>query len=397
MRTKKIRLIANDARYRKEPYPSIATFNEKLGTYLTGQHIDPDNPSTAENLTTRQMTGEDKLTDSQKKKFGYIIIPETRINLLHLKEYDITIDSDGNPLNKKDYAEYQYLKYQHRVAPSKDKFISGDHYFYLEDKEGEAADRITKRELRYKAEKLIRENTSIGAYKDIVLLLNNKIKGFRVSINNMSDTLLQDKLYDACETNPEAVIDCFKDGSREDLFLLKCVENGYITKNGNSYYDGQQFLGDNLDQIKSFIRTNDGDRFRRRWTSLLAKKENSGERQNNSNDEESVYKELVADCVLNIMKKNYDKASDLLEQAQLINPNTEEIELLKKQLSSEIEKISKDNDNNESVDLSEYKKKIGEMKLDELKEEAKRLEYPEEEWSGNNWAKMKSYLISKFE
>ena len=102
-----VRVVANDKRYTKSSYPSVAVYRDDWGTFITGQHIDPNDPNTNGNLTLAQMRGLDPLTDAQKKKFGgYVINPDNQLNIKHNWKLDITVEG-GYPVNAKDYWDFK--------------------------------------------------------------------------------------------------------------------------------------------------------------------------------------------------------------------------------------------------------------------------------------------------
>ena len=334
MSTQRVRIVSTDPRYRKEPYPAIPVYNERIGTYLTGQHIDPTNPDTFKNLTLKEMLGEEKLSDEKREKFPHVIIPEHRIPISHLRWFDISVDSKGNPINPKDVAELNFFKLQDFVADSKGAVKKGYHYFYIEDLIQEAVQRISKRDARYQAEKKIREEVNIKKYKEIGLLLNYVEEGFNINVNGMSEVLLQDRLLEACEEFPHSVLKCFDRESEENIFVLKVHHYGIIQKKGKSFVDGQQYLGETIDDVKKFMRSSDGQVYKRRWVNLVAKREglySNEETKEHSKENES---SLLGQCSFAIVNGDYQKALEFYDEAYMINPNNEQLPKLKIALES---------------------------------------------------------------
>jgi hypothetical protein len=350
MREQKVRIVATDARYRKETYPAIPIFSDKLGTYLTGQHIIPTDPSTKGNLTVKEMLGEMKLSEVKLKKFPYLIVPEIRVPILHMRNFDLSQKEDGEYINPKDKAEFDFIKIQPVVASSKD-IMNGDHYFYIENKVAEAEIRVTNRTLRYKAEKLILEKHNINNYRQIAMLLNYKIADFRVNLNSVTDIMLQDALLDACEKYPKSVIDCFNDDSKEDLTILKLEDYQIITRKDNSFYDGNQFLGDTLDEVKRFMREDSGSIYKTRWMSLLGRKENNSTDTDVKKIDKERLKELISDCSFAIFDKEFDKAVSCYEQAILIDPDSANLKKLKAKMDEALE--NKPGTSNDYIDKTE--------------------------------------------
>ena len=326
---KKVRIVSLDKRYRKEAYPSIPIFNSKIGTYETGQHINPADPTTKDNLTTAEMLGEVMIPAEKLKKFPHIIVPEVRVPIEHLRQFNLSTHEDGSYVNPKDVAEFNLIKQFDFVAPTKAQYKTTAHYFYIEDLQAEATIRVNARELRFRAEKLVRENATVSKYKDLAILLNYKIPSAKFLIDNMSELMIQDKLFDACETNPNAVISCFADSAHEDLFILKAAQYGIITRKGASFYDNEQFLGDSVEEVKRFIRKEEGMRYKIRWGSHIAKRENKEYDEQSSGSQEARFKTILSEIALAIVNEDKALADSLYEQALMINADSQELTKIK--------------------------------------------------------------------
>jgi hypothetical protein len=333
MRKQIVRIVSIDKRYMKDPYPFVPIYSERLGTYITGQHIDPSDPSTKDNLTRKEIEEPNTAAPSKLKKFPYIIQAEIRLPLSHLRSFDITVDDRGEFVNPKDAAEFKFFSIQtDKVAPSKNKVITGEHYFYIENLEAEAQVRISNKKLRFDAEKLVREKGGLSMYRDIALMLNHKIKEFRVNLN-VSEEILEDKILMACEEYPSEVIKCFSKESERDLFILKAESHGIITRKGNSFFDGSQYLGDTLEDVKKFISTQEGSRFEKRWSANLAKAENKSVVEQYTETAKERFDNLVKECSVNIVLGEIEKAKDLYQEAFTIDPTNIILEKLSESLN----------------------------------------------------------------
>lgn len=365
MLEKKVRIVSLDKRYRKEAYPSVPVFSSRLGTYLTGQHIDPTDPTTKGNFTVKQMLGEESVTKEQTTKFPYMIIPEVRVPIEHLRTFDLSLHEDGTPKYPKDFAEFTFICLQEFVAKTKNAYKPGTHYFYIEDLQAEAETRVSARELRFRAEKLIRENANIGRYRDLAILLNYKIPTAKIMIDNLSDVLIQDKLFDACESNPVDVISCFDETAHEDLFILKAAHHGIITRKGISFYDGDQFLGDTVEEVKKFIRREEGARFKIRWGSHIAKIENKEYKEVKTTAKADRFEDIKSELARAILNEDFSLAERLYEQGLMINANDAELQRLKSKMPNG-QSSSQGNDTGApatttNTDNSNQKKQYSEM------------------------------------
>lgn len=275
-RKKTVRVISVDKRYVKQPYPAIAIWDNSKNCYLTGQHIDPSIAKTRGNLTVDEMTGKKMPSEEKMAKFPYIINPENTIPIIHMKKLDISVDEKGEPVNHVDMAMYIFIKhYCSFVANSKKSVRPGTDFFYIEDLESEAEEQIKILDLRYEAEKCIRENASIQKLKDIALMLNYKIKNFSIPVDQMSETRIKGELLKVCEKNPSEVISCFGKDVNEELYIYKLVKYGILENKNGAFFDGTQIIGTNVDNVKIFMKSGNSEnqKYVSKWGKLLLEKE----------------------------------------------------------------------------------------------------------------------------
>lgn len=275
----KVQLVSVDKRYNDTVYPSVPVLDTSINTYLTGQHIDPKDPTTFGNLTRDEMTGKVAVPAEKLAKFPYIIYPETLENgkvrtntipLRHGDTLDLSKSEDGKYINSRDGAIYEYWKHQANIAFGKDQINKGVTFFYVLDKEAEASKRVSLEDQIFEAQSLIR-STNIGKYKDLALLLNHKIKNFNINVDVLTEVQIKDKLIEACKTNPTMVVSCFDKAIELDLFILKLVKNGIIVNRTGSYYDGNMFLGLSIEEVKSFASASKNQEYVTKWGRLLIK------------------------------------------------------------------------------------------------------------------------------
>lgn len=271
---RKVKLIAVDNRYKDTPYPFLCVEDESIGTYLTGQHIDPNDPDTYDNLTVEEMTGKQMLSPEKKKRFPFVINPLNRINFMNLQTFDLTKDKKGEFVNPKDAALVNLLKnYTWFVAPEKDKAKPKKHFFYIHDEIEEAQSRVSKADKVYQATRFIREELAPEGLFDTALVLNYKVKSFKFDPNNYSDVVLKDRVLSLCETNPEAVLECKSSAHIDEVFILKLVLHNFIKLRGTDFYDGSKFIGKDLNDLKRFIKQEENTMTVSKWNRLLAQKE----------------------------------------------------------------------------------------------------------------------------
>jgi hypothetical protein len=273
-----VRLVAVDKRYSSNVYPSVPIKDDSINAYLTGQHIDPKDPSTADNLTMDEMTGRVPVPAEKQKRFPFIIYPELpegngrfktiTIPLKHGEGYNLTQEADGTYKFPRDKAMYDYCLYQNTVATAKDRIEPGVTMFYMEDKLAEAAKRVAIEDLIFEAQALVR-SSNISKFREIALLLNYSVSNFNINVNVLNELQIKDKLIQACKDHTQEVIDCFAKGVEKDLFVLKLADKRIITKTNGSFYDGKLFLGRTVEEVKSFMLNADNQTYVTKWGRLL--------------------------------------------------------------------------------------------------------------------------------
>lgn len=273
---KEVRLVCVDKRYMGTPYKILPAFDDTINTYLTGQHVDARKPLTRDNLTTEEMRGEKILSEAKALKFPFVINPKDFVFVFNLQTLILSRYEDGTAVSPKDIAIFNFVRnYVPQVAPEKKDVNPGTHFFYIEDKEAEAKVYISQEDKIFEAEKLIRDQCTIGEYKDVIMLLNYHVQNFSLDVETSTDSRLKAELIKLCKKEPEAIISCFGDKAKQELYILKLLNNHIISKSDNSFYDGTFFIGDNLDEMRKFMDgTNEtNQKYVSKWSKLLAQAE----------------------------------------------------------------------------------------------------------------------------
>ena len=313
--TKVVRLIAKDGRYKKQPYPAIPVKDDAMGTYITGQHIIPGIPETENNLTSAEMLGKKELTVKKKNKFPFVINPDNPTHMFHMKKYNLSQKSNGDYIHAQDKAHIDFFLLQKFVAPSLAEFRKGYHYFYIEDKEKEANDSISKQDRIYKAMKFVKEHTSIRSLEDIALYLNFKIKKFNIPTKVLSKIQLEEKIMNACKTHPDFVSECFSKWAKEIMYVLKLVDYDIVSLKNGAFYDGSTFIGNTPESILAYIRDDDNRNIILKWAEDYRGKEGviiEGVDNNEiATDRDKVYKQVKDSFEMDIRKSKASLKSKL--------------------------------------------------------------------------------------
>jgi len=272
---RKIRLVAVARRYMTDPFPALPA--QAYGTYLTGQHIDPNKPETRGNLTVDEMTGKAPISEEKMKKFGrYIIDPKKHLLLENLREYDLSKYEDGSYVNPRDVQQFNFARnFCSNVAPNKTSVNPSTHSFYLEDKEADAIAYNTFEDNVFDAEELIRKNCPISEYKNKAMLLNYRVQNYHLDIEVLSDSQIKAELIKLCKKEPHHVLACFGPKAEEDLYILKLVNYGILTMKDGSFFDGSYFVGDSIDKVREFIKNplESNNKYANKWGRLILEKD----------------------------------------------------------------------------------------------------------------------------
>jgi len=363
-------VVSDDPRYRKYPFRSVPVFDESINTFITGQHIVPTDPETHGNLTLKQMRGEEPLTKEQAKKFGYVINPGNdndyfAINIKDGKKFDISENADGTPFNPKDYWIHNYVaNHVREVSKEKSSMIKGTHRFYLQDAIAEAAKRISKRSEVYKAVDKVRDGLSMEKLFNLAVMLNYFKKDFNVDPEKIQKDILEDMIYQVCEDEPSAIMQCFRPGWKDDLFILSLVQKRIIIRKGDDFFDGSVFIGKGLEGVKSFIAKSENQALLSKWSSYS--------KGHTTKDEDSLKvkaAELLNEGLMSLVLNNEEKANYYLTKLKEIGADAE-YQKLANTISAKSE-YSEEGEKNQMSEIHKLRLEAGRLKIS--KEEYKDL------------------------
>ncbi len=271
---KKVRFIAVDRKYRTEAYPAVAPLSSRLNTYITGQHIDPDDDSTKGNLTLREITGEIEIKpDARRKLFPFVINDVDPVLIIHNKVYDCSVHSNGAPKNPKDYVEAHFIILQTLIVAGSKKDVISRHKFYLEDKDADAKAFVLSSDAVYEAEKMIREKATISDYKELVMSLNLTVSGFNINYKLMTEDRLKEALIKQAKADPVSITSLFTENGKNVIMLAKLVDSNIIKNRvGQGYFDGEQFIAVDSSSFILFIKEDKNAGLLQKWGRLLESK-----------------------------------------------------------------------------------------------------------------------------
>ncbi len=267
---KTIRFIAVDKRYMRSLYPAIAPHSKEMGTYITGQHINPLDEDSLTNLSDSEMLGEVEIKPNARKiKFPYVINPDNPVYIEHMKKYNCKRSSAGRPMNPRDYAEAHFIMLQDIVSPDKKSVKPGKHYFFLEDKEADAKSSVIERDYKYEAQKFIRETLTVEQHIDIINLMNLKHPYFRENIGTLSAVRMFEVLLRTAEEHPKDIIFMKSKGAKDELFISKLVGKKILSKRVDGFYEGRSFIARTLGELVVVLHSEKGEKLIEKWGLIL--------------------------------------------------------------------------------------------------------------------------------
>lgn len=165
-----------------------------------------------------------------------------KVNMIGTKETVLNLNNPEHEL------AYYFLLNHKRIAKSiTDKDIGlKDYYIVDENKEAEVIN--NKASIKIKANQLFAK-LSTENKKDILKLY----PGF-LNTDNVSPSIIDAKLYQELEKDPNKFIEHAEDKKRDSKVLLKdLVKAGILRKNKSSFYYGDDFLGHDEESAITYI------------------------------------------------------------------------------------------------------------------------------------------------
>jgi len=275
----KKKILAIDPKYVLTPYLYTIPQSASSKRYITGQeHV----------LSEEKMTRKKELSASDLKAlhmgdnpiihnpFDFFPIRHNRTFVLD-REVNTADPSDYTYLNPQDAADFILFSTtaaQDIVAPRKDVFMKGKHFFYIEDRELEAAELVSSLDLQYEAEKFVRSSASMERWKDVILMLNFEQSGYDVDPDVLTETRLKENVLTACHEYPKTVLKLKEKDSDLIMFCLKLMKYKIIERlNGTEFYAGDTFVGANLEAVKAFVSNTNNASLVTNWGRQIEKQE----------------------------------------------------------------------------------------------------------------------------
>jgi len=161
----------------------------------------------------------------------------------------IGTDKKGNYLKVTDYIKYKFAMVHPWVADKEENIMGQNHkQFYIHNPE---------KELVIKAEKL---NSRKNAYKEFIKLSADKEKMLMVAnLLGVNPLILEPEevefmLEETAQTKPDKFMAVVKDKNLETkAFITQCISAEVLTKSGNSILEGDQVLGNSMEDVIGYL------------------------------------------------------------------------------------------------------------------------------------------------
>lgn len=230
-----VRIIAASKEFQTAPFYFSPKKDEKTKKWITGQNLDFIE-ETKDNKTTHKL-----IETEASKKLSLVISPDESYVVKHLKRFNTEVESDMILLNF-------FKTHTDILAPSKKDVKPGVHRFYIEDKEEEAKETISKTELEYKAMTEVK-GMSLSEQMDFARALGVH------KVGNLTKIQVEAALYSKCKEDPERVLSTFGDPNRKvKAFLRNLVEKNIIRLHAGKYTYGEEIIGLNELSVIDYLK-----------------------------------------------------------------------------------------------------------------------------------------------
>jgi len=173
---------------------------------------------------------EERLTKAEKEGLNVKLDGDTQLRVSHLMTFDLA--------NPNDRIHFEIVSDDNMVAPNKESVNPGTHRYYVEDREAEASQAISKTRLKAKAFKIV-----------ALLSLDDMINYARILgkyARNLSGTQVEALLYEICEDKPKQLIDIADDRDlKYKILLSKLMDESYVSIVNGKYMNGNDPIGIN--------------------------------------------------------------------------------------------------------------------------------------------------------
>lgn len=163
---------------------------------------------------------------------------------------DASLDANGEPVNLEEWVIYQWLKKHRLVAPTKqaatEDSISKFYIFDPLEENKKERKQVRKKKVAFKQLMSIDDNDKI---KEHIIRVIDK-----TDPSNMSQTEIENRLFDYAENSPEEFVSVATDKRLElKALLFVFVDAGIVTKVGNTYMFMDEVIGEGEQEAAMYL------------------------------------------------------------------------------------------------------------------------------------------------
>jgi len=243
---KRIRIVGTDKKYHTAPIFIVPKYDEQRKMLVLGQE---------------KWTPEEK---QELKDSGYIMDADTSIRVSHLMTLNLE--------NIIDRAHYEVIIRDPEIAEDKKSINPGVHRYYIEDKEEEAVEVVTKT----KRKKLAMDAIDTWSLDEQVS--NARVLG--CFVQNLSKVQIEAWLYELADKTPDKIVDIAKDKNlKVKIFINKLIDKNIWHIDSGRYMCGKDLIGINLEYAIAFLQDKANKTLVTQWGVLISDKQTITEPQ----------------------------------------------------------------------------------------------------------------------
>jgi hypothetical protein len=241
-----VRLVGTEQKYHTSPVYIAPKFESVTRTFTIG----------AKSYKGKEMTeNEQKIVIAEGTPGGIRVSDCDSFQFKHLQRFDMSKEEDRFLLELA-------LSDSTMVAPSKADVNNGVHRYYVEDKDKEASDKVSKSQLVFNAMEKLR-SMSLQEMEDYGRLLG-------VWTKDISRSQLEAALYDMSLEKPSKILDVATNkDSKHKIFLRKLVSSGIVRVSNGKYMNGSELVGANEEYAIEFLRDSQNNALITQWSKML--------------------------------------------------------------------------------------------------------------------------------
>lgn len=329
----------------------------KNGFYLTGQHANENNPN---GLTQEEIKNPDKIRPERFNEFGYVISVDTYMRITNNQK----INPEGNASER---AIWGLIQYQPHIAKSRSEVNPSKHDFYIDDPVQREDDKYKQYKKKKKATDLV-DDAGLERQKTLLIYASSQQEGLVADPRNMSPSQIYNRAMEIAETSTDIVTKFFDNKDQDvqaEIAMLELVTYDIISKDSKGFWDGKNFLGENIKQVTDFLNDPIHAATRDRLFKGLSNKKNNSYTSSTKTSNERDYEaeEYLKSAKIAFAEGDIDKALSYIGNGQTIEMSKS----LNKKFDEFHNKILNSTTKNAAATSEQKDVNLNEMSAEEIK------------------------------